>query len=436
MGGNGRPELHAALHMGHVEVAGALLERGADIGAFDPQGRMPIHVAAEAGSVRGIVLTLRWGASLMDRDGRGGTVLDIMAGQAERAHRRLPDLLCRCALDFPVMRDSWIRTVTFGAAAGIVNRHFPPEPLPTEFAPRAARSLRSDGVWLVRDPRGNPSFIIVIENQSSVRRHMPLRMMDYLHAAARQWRRRHPREEVPLLGFVASTAPNRWTAPTSIADPDRLPPPLGAFASGDMYRVFDTGRLAEDRRMPDEPAGALLRLLWLNGLPRGRLRRHRGEIRDLVGRLDRMLSGAQHSELRMIIHAMVSGPTDPDGPQGRSIREGAGMSPLLQEIARAAREEALVEGQREGQREGRLEGQREGRLEGQLTTMAGEKEVYADRAGALFGADAGRAVREHLRGVTDPDRLHDFGRKSLGCDTLEQLMALVAGDTTNGLRPN
>ena len=112
------------------------------------------------------------------------------------------------------------------------------------------------------------------------------------------------------------------------------------------------------------------------------------------------------------------------------------MSPLFREIARAAREEALVEGQREGQREGRLEGQREGRLEGQLTTMAGEKEVYADRAGALFGADAGRAVREHLRGVTDPDRLHDFGRKSLGCDTLEQLMALVAGDTTNGLRPN
>ena len=67
---------------------------------------------------------------------------------------------------------------------------------------------------------------------------------------------------------------------------------------------------------------------------------------------------------------------------------------------------------------------------------AGEKEVYADRAGALFGADAERAVREHLRGITDPDRLHDFGRESLGCDTSEQLMALVAGDTTNGLRPN
>ena len=100
------------------------------------------------------------------------------------------------------------------------------------------------------------------------------------------------------------------------------------------------------------------------------------------------------------------------------------MSPLLQEIARAAREEALVEGERKG------------RLEGQLTTMAGEKEVYADRAGALFGADAGRAVREHLRGITDPDRLHDFGRKSLGCDTLEQLMALVAGDAPNGQRPN
>ena len=103
------------------------------------------------------------------------------------------------------------------------------------------------------------------------------------------------------------------------------------------------------------------------------------------------------------------------------------MSPLLQEIARAAREEALVEGQREG----RLEGQREG----QLTAMAGEKEVYADRAGALFGADAERAVREHLRGITDPDRLHDFGRNFLGCHTVGQLTALVAGDAPDGNRP-
>ena len=80
------------------------------------------------------------------------------------------------------------------------------------------------------------------------------------------------------------------------------------------------------------------------------------------------------------------------------------MSRLLQEFARAAKEEGL------------------------LIAMAGEKEVYADRAGRLFGADAGRAVREHLRGMTDPNRLHEFGRKSLDCDTLEQLMALVAED--------
>ena len=70
-----------------------------------------------------------------------------------------------------------------------------------------------------------------------------------------------------------------------------------------------------------------------------------------------------------------------------------------------------------------------------LRYMAGEKEVYADRAGRLFGADAGRTVREHLRGMTDPDRLHEFGRKSLDCDTLEQLMALVVEDASNGYCP-
>ena len=107
------------------------------------------------------------------------------------------------------------------------------------------------------------------------------------------------------------------------------------------------------------------------------------------------------------------------------------MSPLLQEIARAAREEALAEGRRESY----LEGWREGYLEGLLTAMAGEKEVYADRAGALFGTDAGRAVREHLRGLTDPDRLHDFGRNFLGCHTVGQLTALVAGDAPDGNRP-
>ena len=95
------------------------------------------------------------------------------------------------------------------------------------------------------------------------------------------------------------------------------------------------------------------------------------------------------------------------------------MAPLLQEFARAAREDALAEGQ----------------AKGLLIAMAGEKEVYANRAGRLFGSDAGRAVREHLRSMTDPDRLHEFGRKSLDCDTLEQLMALVVEDAPNGHYP-
>ena len=153
------------------------------------------------------------------------------------------------------MRDSWIRTVTFGAATGITNPTFPPEPLPTEFAPGAARSLRSDGARFVRNPDGTASFIIVIENQSGVLRRMPLRMMDYMHASALPWRRRDPGAEVPVIGFVAGTAANQWTAPTSIADPARLPAPLGAFAPGRIYNVFDTGRLPGDRRMLDEPGG-------------------------------------------------------------------------------------------------------------------------------------------------------------------------------------
>ena len=129
----------------------------------------------------------------------------------------------------------------------------------------------------------------------------------------------------------------------------------------------------------------------------------------------------------MIIHAMLSGPADPDSPQGRSIREGAATAPLFQEFARAARENALAEGRElaRAARENAL-------AEGQLIAMAGEKEVYADRAGRLFGADAGRAVREHLRDMTDPDQLHEFGRKSLDCDTLEQLMALVVEDAPTG----
>ena len=156
---------------------------------------------------------------------------------------------------------------------------------------------------------------------------------------------------------------------------------------------------------------------------------------ELPVRLDRMLSEPHHSELRMIIHAMPSGPADPDSPQGRSIREGAAMAPLFQEFARAAREDALAEG-RELARTARENALAEGRTKGLLIAMAREKEVYADRAGRLFGSDAGRAVREHLRGMTDLDRLHEFGRKSLGCDTLEQLMALVVEDAPNGHCPS
>ena len=117
------------------------------------------------------------------------------------------------------------------------------------------------------------------------------------------------------------------------------------------------------------------------------------------------------------------------------------MSRLLQEFARAARVDALAEGRelvRAARENGLAEGRelaRAAREEGLLIAMAGEKEVYADRAGRLFVADAGRAVREHLRGMTDPDRLHEFGRKSIDCDTLEQLMALVAEDASNGHCP-
>ena len=82
-----------------------------------------------------------------------------------------------------------------------------------------------------------------------------------------------------------------------------------------------------------------------------------------------------------------------------------------------------------------MRGLSEGRREGLLTAIPGEKEVYADRAGALFRADAGRAVHEHLRGITDPDRLHDFGRNFPGCDTVGQLTALVADDAPNGNYP-
>ena len=63
MGANGETELHEALRTGRVQIAETLIEGGADIRASDGQGRMPMHVAAEAGSRPGIMLALLGGAT-------------------------------------------------------------------------------------------------------------------------------------------------------------------------------------------------------------------------------------------------------------------------------------------------------------------------------------------------------------------------------------
>ncbi len=77
--GSGRTPLHYAASRGHVEVAGLLLDAGADINATEEDGETPLHFAAWRSEAGTGVLLIDSGADLEIRNNWGRTPLLIVA---------------------------------------------------------------------------------------------------------------------------------------------------------------------------------------------------------------------------------------------------------------------------------------------------------------------------------------------------------------------
>ena len=72
----GRSLLHVAVSDGREEIAGLLLERGADVNARDLKGRTPLHHAALEGHLDLMRLLIAAGADVNAKDNQGRSVLD------------------------------------------------------------------------------------------------------------------------------------------------------------------------------------------------------------------------------------------------------------------------------------------------------------------------------------------------------------------------
>ncbi|MFP3015689.1 MAG: ankyrin repeat domain-containing protein, partial [Wolbachia sp.] len=75
--------LHWTSYKGYLEIARFLIEKGADINAADkgPDGKKPIHVAAENGNKGIVELLLNKGLGVDDTDNQGYTPLHYAASR-------------------------------------------------------------------------------------------------------------------------------------------------------------------------------------------------------------------------------------------------------------------------------------------------------------------------------------------------------------------
>ena len=85
-----------------------------------------------------------------------------------------------------------------------------------------------------------------IENQSTIDKDMPLRMISY-DGAAYRWQVKNTKERYPVASIVLYTGDQKWKSPHSIYDAIKVPDELKPFVSNYKINVFQLAHVTKDQ---------------------------------------------------------------------------------------------------------------------------------------------------------------------------------------------
>ena len=287
--------------------------------------------------------------------------------------------------------------------------------LPTEFIGERGDKRIADLCWLAE---GGEPAIILIENQSTPDRRMPVRattrvglLYESLGAPARRSDGRFP----PVLIVVVYTGDRPWRAPDDLSGMVRMPAahPLSVPA-GPRYARLDLQDPAAQYPEQGNRMAALARLVFAES--------YVDAIR-LLGEVRGWLDFRYEDEARLYqcyldwFHATAPEfrPPDWNPERERKLEELMAEQSILQRNnerwLKRHRQELLAEARREG--------------------IAHERALLVRQAARRFGADTGRRLEARLRTVEDPGRLEQVGVLIVDSETGEQLLGGIDGAGMN-----
>ena len=279
--------------------------------------------------------------------------------------------------------------------------------LPAEFVSGDLRRRQGDGLWRVRFRDSRRLYLMVLlEFQSTVDRHMAIRMLVYSGLLYQNLIRRGelgPNGELPpVLPVVLYNGRSRWTAAADVA---KLAAPTGEpltrYQPSQRYFLLDARAHEHDDLPRDNLVSALLR--FENSRSPEDLKRAAEALSDWLGR-----PGEAELKRAFVQWAVRIAIPDPLGAEDLHLT----LSQLEEDptMLRERSNEWYWEAHRRGVEVGRAE----------------ERALLKRLAAHKFGTESAESPAGLLDGLTAPDQLAEVGDWILECETGPELLDRTA----------